>query len=181
MDAMAEFRELLARFDGADDVERRHHYEIMDLLRSDGAYRRDHFVPGHITASVFIVDGRGHLLLHHHRRLGRWLQMGGHLEPGETPLDAALREGAEESGLSDLSLLKAEPFDLDIHPIPAAKGEPDHRHYDVRYVARTATPHAITIDGAESLELKWVTLEEAVVLMSSPESKRAIRKIASAL
>ena len=182
METLAAFREQLACYGGAaGDAEHAHHREMIRLLGRPEAFSRSHFEPGHITASLFIVDGAGRLLLHHHRRLGRWLQMGGHLEEGESPLDAALREGAEESGLRDLQPLGSEPFDLDIHPIPAGKGEPAHRHFDVRYIARTSEPERIAIDAAESIELRWSTLEEAATLMSSPESQRAIAKIAKAI
>src|SRR5438132_4780501 len=85
---------------------------FLHLLRTTPEpYSRSQFVPGHITASCFIIDRAGRLLLHHHRRLNRWLQMGGHLEPGEDPAEAALREGAEESGLHDLSLIADEIAD----------------------------------------------------------------------
>jgi 8-oxo-dGTP pyrophosphatase MutT (NUDIX family) len=104
--------------------------------------------------------------------------MGGHVESGETTAVAALREGEEESGLRDLALATDGIFDLDIHGIPAAKGEPDHDHFDVRYLARTRSPEAITIDRAESNELAWVTLERAGELMPGSESHRVLRKIA---
>ncbi|HEX6179011.1 MAG TPA: NUDIX hydrolase [Thermoanaerobaculia bacterium] len=179
METLVAFREQLACYGGAaDDAERDHHREIMRLLELPDAFSRSHFAPGHITASLFIVDPAGRLLLHYHRRLCRWLQMGGHLEDEESPLEAALREGAEESGLHDLEPMSGEPFDLDIHPIPAGKGEPDHRHFDVRYIARTNEPERITIDAAESVDLRWSTLEQAAEMMSSPESRRAIAKIA---
>lgn len=171
----------LLRYTPADDRERQHRRELIELVRTSSApFSRGTFAPGHVTASLFIIDAAGRLLLHHHRRLGKWLQMGGHLEPGESALEAALREGAEESGLRDL---KAEPgiLDLDIHPIPAGKGEPDHRHFDVRYLARTSTPESITIDAAESLDLRWVTLADAVTLMATEESRRVIDKIAAAI
>jgi len=161
-----------------DDVEEGHRLRMLELLsRPADVFSRAHFEPGHFTASCYIVDGTGRLLLHHHRRLDRWLQMGGHVEPGELPDEAALREGCEESGLRDLSLIPAAIFDLDIHGIPAAKGEPDHDHFDVRYVACTASPAAIAIDRSESNELAWVTLDRAAELMSGPESHRVIRKL----
>lgn len=162
----------------ADDAEKAHRDGMVHLLTKRAeVFSRAHFAPGHVTASCFIVDGDGRLLLHHHRRLNRWLQMGGHVESDELPHVAALREGTEESGLPDLTLTPAAIFDLDIHGIPAGKGEPDHDHYDVRYVARTAKPAAITIDRAESNELAWVTLERAAELMPGPESRRVIRKL----
>jgi 8-oxo-dGTP pyrophosphatase MutT (NUDIX family) len=166
-----------------DAFEEQHCREIVDLLAGAGdAFSRQAFQPGHVTASCFIVDAAGErLLLHHHRRLGRWLQMGGHIDGIETPLVAALREGEEESGLDDLTLVVDRLFDLEIHPIPAAKGEPDHRHYDVRYLALTARPDAIAMDRNESNDLAWVPLEHAAELMNEAASARAIAKIRSVM
>ena len=170
----------LRAYEPDDALEAGHRTLMLDLLASAAdPFARGHFVPGHFTASCYIVDGEGRLLLHHHRRLGRWLQMGGHVDGDELPETAALREGREESGLADLELLDL--FDLDIHTIPAAKGEPDHDHFDVRYVVRTRTPEAITLDRAESNDLAWVTLGRAAELMPGAESQRAIRKIARLL
>lgn len=182
MERTALFLEQLELYEPADEVERRHRRDHIELVagRAD-PFSRATFQPGHITGSCFIVDDAGRLLLHHHRRLGRWLQMGGHLEPGERPVDAALREGAEESGLVDLVPAFPAILDLDIHRIPAGRGEPDHRHFDVRYLARTSRPEAIMMDGAESLELVWVDLEEAEKLMGSLESRRVISKISGVL
>ena len=161
--------------DGKEIVDRQ---AILDLLRTSAApYSRSQFVPGHITASCFVIDSSRLLLLHHHRRLDRWLQMGGHLEAGEGPLEAALREAAEESGLRDLRLAFDGIADLDVHVIPHGKGDPEHRHFDVRYIARTASPEAIAIETKESRELMWFDLDRAATLMNSPESQRVIEKI----
>jgi 8-oxo-dGTP pyrophosphatase MutT (NUDIX family) len=153
--------------------------DFLDLLRTTVApYSRAQFEPGHITASCYIIDDNDRLLLHHHRRLDRWLQMGGHLEPDEMPVDAALREAAEESGLRDLQIVSDGILDLDIHVIPAGRGEPEHRHFDVRYIARTGSPEAIAMDDKESKALQWVGLGRAAVLMKGEESLRVLRKIA---
>jgi 8-oxo-dGTP pyrophosphatase MutT (NUDIX family) len=150
---------------------------FLHLLRNTAApCSRQQFEPGHVTASCFIIDSGGHLLLHHHRRLNRWLQMGGHLEVDEQPVDAALREGSEESGLRDLEIIGG-IADLDVHVIPAGRGEPEHRHFDVRYIARTRSPEAIVIDAQESNELMWFDLDRAAALMEGEESQRVIRKI----
>ncbi|HEX6101170.1 MAG TPA: NUDIX domain-containing protein [Thermoanaerobaculia bacterium] len=172
----------LERYETSDPSEERHRAAMVALLAAPDAFSRAHFAPGHFTASCYVIDGRGRLLLHHHRRLDRWLQMGGHVEEDESPERTALREGAEESGLRDLTLLGEGIFDLDIHGIPAARRldgltEPDHDHYDVRYLARTATPDAIAIDRAESNDLAWVTLDQAAELMPGSESRRVLRKI----
>lgn len=152
--------------------------DFLQLLRGTGdPFSRHQFVPGHITASCYVIDDRGRLLLHHHRRLNRWLQMGGHVEPGEQPVDAALREAAEESGLRDLQLMQDGIADLDVHVIPAGRGEPEHRHFDVRYIARTVSPEAIAMDAQESNELIWVDLDRAAFLMKGEESLRVLHKI----
>jgi len=171
--------EELRLYHPADDAERAHHLAVIDLLGGGASvFERSHFEPGHITASCFIVDSAGdRLLLHRHRRLGKWLQMGGHCETTEAPAVAALREGKEESGLPDLELVQPNIFDVDVHPIPAAKGEPDHDHFDLRYLARTSKPDAITMQQAESEDLQWVSLDEAIVRMGEDGSTRAIRKI----
>lgn len=176
--------DLLAQLEAyrpVDALEARHHEAIVELVaHAPGAFDRAYFTPGHVTASCFIVHGTT-LLLHHHRRLNRWLQMGGHVEREERPEEAALREGSEESGLPDLALAMDGIFDLDVHVIPAAKGEPEHRHYDVRYVARTAVPDAVVIDRAESNDVAWVPLERAEALMNEAASSRVIQKIRSRL
>ena len=179
MDKTAELLEELRRYRPADLHEAQHQRAVLDLLSyAPSALSRNHFVPGHITGSCFIVDPASRrVLLHHHRRLDRWLQMGGHVEPGESAIEAALREGREESGLDDLVLLNDGAFDIDVHEIPAAKGEPDHSHFDIRYVARTSHPESIVIDPAESHELAWVGLDEAIPLMNEDASKRAMLKI----
>ena len=162
----------------ADDLESRHRDAIAGLLTTASEPCSRHaFDPGHVTASCFIVDpASGRLLLHHHRRLDRWLQMGGHLDAGEAPADAALREGSEESGLDDLRLAGG-IVDLDVHAIPPGRGEPEHLHFDVRYVAATAQPDAIRIARTESNDLAWFPLGDAEPRMNEAGSSRVIRKI----
>lgn len=109
---------------------------------------------GHFTASAWLVDGAGErLLMTHHRKLDRWLQLGGHAD-GDRDLPAvALKEAEEESGLADLTV---DPvmLDLDRHWIPARGDVPGHWHYDVRYVVRTRGSEAFVV-GDESHDLAW--------------------------
>ncbi|HVS30277.1 MAG TPA: NUDIX hydrolase [Thermoanaerobaculia bacterium] len=179
MDRKRELLDQLRSYVPADVTESRHRESLVALVAGQGEpFSRGEFEPGHVTASCFIIDGRGsHLLLHHHKRLGRWLQMGGHVDDGETVLQAALREGAEESGLPDLTLLATRFIDLDVHPIPAGRGEPPHRHFDVRYVARTLEPESMHIDPEESSDLAWVDLRRAAEMMNEAGSARVLRKI----
>jgi 8-oxo-dGTP pyrophosphatase MutT (NUDIX family) len=167
----------LRSYEPADDTEAHNVESIVSLLtRSAHPFSRGQFDPGHVTASCYIVDPEGRLLLHHHRRLERWLQMGGHVEADEITSAAALREGREESGLPDLALDGA-ILDVDVHAIPESKGDPRHHHFDVRYIARTAAPHSVTMDDEESNDLAWFTLQRAEELMNAPESSRVIRKL----
>jgi 8-oxo-dGTP pyrophosphatase MutT (NUDIX family) len=110
--------------------------------------------PDHLTASCLVLDAAGErTLLVLHRKLGRWVQPGGHLEAADTTLaGAALREAAEETGLAGLVLLAPGPARLDRHPAPC---RPDVRdHLDVQYVARAAA-QAATVASAESLDVAW--------------------------
>jgi 8-oxo-dGTP pyrophosphatase MutT (NUDIX family) len=109
---------------------------------------------GHFTASAWLVSADGErALLMLHRKLGRWLQPGGHAD-GEADLaGVALREAGEETGLRGLAVLPG-IFDVDRHAIPARGHEPEHWHYDVRYVVVARAGEAF-VQNEESLELAW--------------------------
>lgn len=116
-------------------------------------------VAGHVTGSAWVVDqsgGRALMLLH--RKLGRWLQPGGHADGESDTLAVAMKEVEEEAGLTALTPFGG-IFDLDIHPIPTRGAEPEHLHYDVR--------HALRLTGAqearanhESTDLRWFDINE---------------------
>ncbi|MEZ4321278.1 MAG: NUDIX hydrolase [Myxococcota bacterium] len=162
----AEVSSLLERYAPADDREARHLADMRALALADGSCSRDHFVPGHFTASAFVLspDG-GSLLLIHHAKLDRWLQPGGHIEPDDVDLIAAARrEVAEEVGLDDVQLLEPCPFDLDIHEIPARKADPVHRHFDVRFLFRA--PSLEFRAGSDALAARWVPLDQVSAMES---------------
>jgi 8-oxo-dGTP pyrophosphatase MutT (NUDIX family) len=114
---------------------------------------------GHLTASALVVDDAvEHALLTLHPRVGRWLQLGGHIEPTDTTLrGAALREAAEESGIAGLTISE-EPVHLDVHPVTCSLGVPT-RHLDVRYLVR-APAGARAVRSEESVDLRWWPLGE---------------------
>lgn len=113
---------------------------------------------GHFTASAWLVDRGGtRLLMTHHRKLGLWLQLGGHADGDRDLARVALREAEEESGLSGLSV-EPQVFDLDRHWIPEHKGVPGHWHYDVRYVVRTGGSEDFAVSD-ESLALAWKPID----------------------
>jgi 8-oxo-dGTP pyrophosphatase MutT (NUDIX family) len=112
--------------------------------------------PTHITGSAFIVGPRGIVLLRH-RRLGIWVQPGGHVDPGETPWDAARREATEETGLP-VRFLGTQPelIHVDVHA-----GGRGHTHLDLRYLfdgpAMDPAPPA-----GESQDVHWFAWPEAI-------------------
>ena len=129
---------------------------------------------GHVTGSAWIVDRTGErVLLTHHRKLGRWLQPGGHSDGETDTLAVALREAEEESGL-EVRALDAAIFDLDVHPIPALPGEPAHHHFDVRFLVRAE--HDRFRISAESHALEWVPAEGLGALTNEESVLRMARK-----
>ena len=138
------------------------------------AYRRER-LEGHFTGSAWVVsaDGRRTLLLHH-RKLDRWLQPGGHAD-GDTDLArVALREAEEETGLQGL-VVEAEVFDLDRHAIPARGAEPEHWHYDVRFVV-LATGSEVFVINEESNALAWRDIAELAGDARADESMRRMAR-----
>ena len=114
---------------------------------------------GHLTGSVMLMDHAGErVLLTLHRKLGRWLQLGGHADGDANLVHVALREAEEESAIAGITIDPA-PLDLDIHTIPEHKGVPEHLHLDVRFVAH-APAGAREVISEESIELGWFTLDE---------------------
>ena len=118
---------------------------------------------GHLTASCLLLDHAGErALLTHHRKLERWLQLGGHCDGDANLAHVAWLEATEESGICGIEIDPA-PVDLDIHTIPEHKGVPEHWHLDTRFIAR-APAGAKPVISEESLELAWVTPGEVAAL-----------------
>lgn len=133
---------------------------LFERLLDEGApgFARERLA-GHFTASAWLVSGDGcRVLLTHHRKLDRWLQLGGHADGDQDLARAALREAREESGLDGL-VLEPGIFDLDRHRIPEHGGVPAHWHYDVRYVVRAEAGEAFTVSD-ESHALAWRPVAE---------------------
>lgn len=173
-------RELLQAHIPIDAAEAGHRQRMLALLDNrEDCSSRNHFAPGHFTASAFVLShDRSQLLLIFHSKLRRWLQPGGHVDESDLSIEeTARREVSEEVGLSDLALARAGIFDLDIHVIPARKTEPAHEHFDVRFafVADSMTFHA----GDDALDARWFPLAAVTEEASDRSVSRAVEKLRS--
>ncbi len=172
-------RALLAH-ESADEDEARDVARILDFVRRHADPFDRRLAEGHLTGSAFVVDAAGaRVLLLHHRKLGRWLQPGGHADPGEATGEAvALREVREETGLAAVALhpTAPRPLDVDVHLIPARPGEPAHEHLDLRYLA-VAGAGALTRAQEEAADLKWFAWDELEDLDLDPGLRRGLAKV----
>jgi len=168
--------EKLSRYRPVDERE----MEMLDRLRSFVEGNSDCFERslkvGHITGSAWVVDQtRSQALLVHHRKLNKWLQPGGHADGDPDVLRVALREAREESNLEVIRPVSDEIFDVDIHVIPARAGEPEHLHYDVRFLFE-ADPNAPLLVSHESRAVAWAPLAKIPELNSEESLMRMITK-----
>ncbi|MFC3999059.1 NUDIX hydrolase [Nocardiopsis sediminis] len=136
-------RETLDDYLGAHPDEKEVLAPVLDLLESGADLTSRTEFRGHATAGAILADARGRVLHVRHRALDAWLLPGGHIESGDSWLiDAAQRELTEETGIaaSVATPVGTRPLHIDVHPIPAndAKGEPEHRHFDFRFLFRTS-------------------------------------------
>jgi len=145
-----------------------------DLLTMPEAFYRTGR-PGHFTASALVVDSAfTQVLLVEHRKLGIWVQPGGHAD-GNTILEqTARREVAEETGIKTCRC-DGVILDLDIHPIPARPGEGAHDHYDVRFLF-VVDPDQNLVISDESTDLKWIAIDEVDRFTNEESISRMISK-----
>lgn len=151
----AGLRPMVERHQPGDERERRSKVRFLEELDRLEDPCNESADPVHVTASSVIVGRRG-TVLHLHRRLHRWMQPGGHIDTGEEPAAAALRESFEETGLA-LSHPPDGPVmvHLDVHP--AASG---HTHLDLRFLLLGPDDDPAPPPG-ESQEVRWFSWEEA--------------------
>ena len=153
----------LARYGASDHIteaEREDHGRLTAFVEAHADCFDRSLLEGHITGSVWILNHeRTAAILVHHKKLGMWLQPGGHADGDPDIWQVALREGVEETGIPDLTFVSKEIFDVDIHKIPARKNEPEHFHYDVRFVLE-APPGATPVVSEESHAVVWVPRED---------------------
>lgn len=174
----ATLQRLLDAYTPRTPLEREHEASLRALLGTAGdPFDRAHYDPGHFTASAFILaPQRDALLLIHHRKLKRWLQPGGHIEPADADvLAASLREATEETGVRDLAPAHDGIFDVDVHEIPGRPDAPPHRHFDVRFLFIAPTRELNASD--EVAGAAWVALGNVNAYESDESVLRAVSKL----
>ncbi len=135
-------------------------------------------IPLHVTGSALIVHpDSGRVLLRWHQRQQAWLQVGGHGDPGESdPLAIALREAAEETGLTDLvPWPDAQLRHVVIVSVPASGREPAHHHADLRFLLATRIPDAARAETQDA-PLRWLSLPEAYQATSEANFRETLSR-----
>lgn len=194
---IAEYRNLvLAKYDLTQE-QHAHEIELCNRFSSfvqqnPSCFESDHNFPpelpeslqGHLTGSALVLSpDRSKAVLTLHKKLGKWLQLGGHADGNPSLEEVAKREAHEESGLKDLHYIyfKASsgkrilPFDLDIHEIPRSSKKPRHYHYDVRYLL-FAQDECLTISD-ESEDLRWFSFDEVSKVSYEESLLKQFRKL----
>lgn len=151
--------------------------KMIELLKaSDTCFLRSCRV-GHFTASAFLLNkNKSHVLMMHHTKLDKWMQLGGHCD-GDTDVHAvAIKEAQEESGIDQIKLLSEAIFDIDIHLIPSNSKDEAHYHFDIRFILH-AYENDNFVQNRESKELRWIPVNAKETLSDSTSVNRMFQKL----
>ena len=180
-DVYANVRENLLAHQPSDEKEQRDIQMILRLMDENPNIINMNCEVGHFTASEIVVDvTTNKTLLHFHKKLNNWFQVGGHADYEIDMSKVAMREATEETGLPDLAHYPhsayPKPIDYDVHTFPQRGDYPEHLHLDFRYVLTTTQPDALSPEDGESAQFKWLSFDEAVQLVTDDALKRLLRK-----
>ena len=152
-------------------------HDMLKFLDEETGYFLRNNYNGHFTGSAWIISpDKSNILMTHHKKLGKWIQLGGHADGESDLLKVALREATEESGIQQFKVLSEEIFDLDIHGIPQNNSELGHLHYDVRFLIEADPTGEAVIISDESHDVAWIPLADVVKLNPEVSIQRMIKK-----
>lgn len=168
----------LVNYEAFDEQEKANVKSVLEFLKNNSnSYDRSN-LKGHVTAGGLVVDGKGNVLLNHHKKTGMWFQFGGHSDGDTNCINVARREISEEAGIFDCKLISNDIFDVDVQQIAysAKKNEPEHFHYDINFLF-LAKDKNFRISN-ESTEIKWVSIDEAKNLINKEDKamQRMLKK-----
>ncbi|MFK8138304.1 MAG: NUDIX hydrolase [Bdellovibrionales bacterium] len=156
-----------------------HESSMVQELKQFLSTPKNHFdrscLEGHVTGSAWVLSpDHSKVLLTNHKKLKKWLQLGGHSDGDSNTLDVALREAEEESGIDNIKPISTRIFDVDIHSIPERGKEPEHLHYDINFLLEA--PHENFIISEESEDLKWFSVAEMEAIDWEESMARGLKK-----
>src|ERR1700685_2721139 len=160
MRSTAEALALVRAFEPSPEEEKSCELILALLESTEAPFSRDQFHPGHITctAAVLHPDGQHVLLMHHHRHR-RWLLPGGHVEKTDAILSVtAKREATEETAVQIADSTGGTLVGMDVHGIPARKGEPYHLHHDLVFAFSAESEEFALSD--EAPQVAWCGMDE---------------------
>ena len=172
---------LLKEYSPYDTTENEMHQALTRFVQENENCFDRTLQQGHITGSAWLVDkNREHVFFTHHKKLGQWFQPGGHSDGDPNTLAVSMREASEESGIEDVFIQPVDNtiFDIDIHTIPANKKDPEHLHYDIRFLLETDINHPLRI-SEESNEITWIAIEDIPNYTRETSIMRMLKKMKS--
>tara|TARA_B100000678_G_scaffold1792_1_gene1542 strand:- start:201 stop:755 length:555 start_codon:yes stop_codon:yes gene_type:complete len=173
---MKSLKQLIIHYAQAYPEEKAPHDMLKFLDEETGYFLRNSY-NGHFTGSAWIVSpDRSNILMTHHKKLGKWLQLGGHADGENDLLTVALREAKEESGIQQFRVLSEEIFDLDILEVPQINSELRHLHYDVRFLLEADPGGEAVITSDESHDVSWIQIADVAKLNAEVSIQRMINK-----
>jgi 8-oxo-dGTP pyrophosphatase MutT (NUDIX family) len=148
---------LIANYHPSSSEEIKHKEDIINFIKNNERCFDRKLQHGHITASAWLLNKTGEkALLTHHKKLDKWIQLGGHCDGDPDVLNVAIREIQEESGLKNVKPVHDQIFDIGIHFFVGNVNEEKHYHYDIRFLLQAQKDEKIKVSN-ESKDLKWIS------------------------
>jgi len=177
----------LERYQPENGADQTQQLRIIDFIENNPNCFSRELLSGHIVGSAWVLNkDKTKVLLTHHLKLNKWVQLGGHSDDNPDTLDVAYREAQEESGLKSVIALSPEIFDVDVHSYPARDRkigdsiihEPEHFHYDIRFAFTADEKEKIITQEDESKSVQWIALEDIPKFTKEEATLRMVRKTA---